>query len=207
MTTSAIADSDGGQSLVVVFDTETTGLPLHPKALLSKQPRIIELGAALMNFDGEIVGTFQQLLNPGELITDEITRITGITNDQLRDQPRFVDVLPELRLFFGRAFAVFAHNLPFDRSLLNFDLERAGCKDFPWPPMEFCTVGLHRAEWGRNPKLTELYEFAMERPLPQTHRALDDVLALAEVVRTLELHSMAYEQRGLSFHQTNQTAS
>lgn len=183
------------KNLIVVFDTETTGLPLHHNAPLDKQPKIIELGAALLDAEGKVVDTFQQLLHPGEEITAEITKITGITNDQLVGQPKFADVLPQLKEFFGRAFAVFAHNLPFDRSLLRFDLRRAGCEDFPWPQDEYCTVGLHRAQWGRNPKLTELYEFAMKKPLPQTHRALDDVMALVEIVQTLELHAMAYEQR------------
>lgn len=180
---------------IIVFDTETTGLPLHPNAPLEKQPKIIELGAALVDFEGNVVDTFQQLLHPGEDITDEITKITGITNDQLKDQPKFVDVLPQLREFFGRGFAVFAHNLPFDKKLIMFDLQRAACEDFPWPKTEYCTIGLHRAQWGRNMKLIELYERTLGKPLPQTHRALDDVQALVEVVVALELHKMAFEQR------------
>lgn len=183
------------KSLVLVFDTETTGLPLHPDAPLEKQPKIIELGAALLDAEGKVVDTFQQLLHPGEDITDEITKITGITNEQLVGQPKFVDVLPQLREFFGRAFAVFAHNLPFDRTLLRLDLRRAACEDFPWPQDEYCTIGLHRSIWGRNMKMTELYQHALNKPLPQTHRALDDVMALVEIVQALELHKMAYEQR------------
>lgn len=181
--------------LIVVFDTETTGLPLHPQAPLEKQPKIIELGAALLDSEGKVIDTFQQLLHPGEDITDEITKITGITNDQLKDQPKFVDVLPQLREFFGRAFAVFAHNLPFDKKLLMFDLQRAACEDFPWPTTEYCTIGLHRSIWGRNMKMTELYEHALNKPLPQTHRALDDVMALVEIIQALELHKMAFEER------------
>lgn len=183
------------KNLIVVFDTETTGLPLHPDAPLDKQPKIIELGAALLDSDGKVVDTFQQLLHPGEEITDEITKITGITNDQLKDQPKFGDVLPQLREFFGRAFAVFAHNLPFDKKLLHYDLRRVGCEDFPWPQQEYCTIGLHRSIWGRNMKMTELYEHALNKPLPQTHRALDDVQALVEIIQALELHKLPYEER------------
>lgn len=183
------------KNLIVVFDTETTGLPLHPDAPLDKQPKIIELGAALLDSDGKVVDTFQQLLHPGEEITDEITKITGITNDQLKDQPKFGDVLPQLREFFGRAFAVFAHNLPFDKKLLHYDLRRVSCEDFPWPQQEYCTIGLHRSIWGRNMKMTELYEHALNKPLPQTHRALDDVQALVEIIQALELHKLPYEER------------
>lgn len=183
------------KNLIVVFDTETTGLPLHPDAPLEKQPKIIELGAALLDIEGNVVDTFQQLLHPGEAISEEITKITSITNEQLETQPKFADVLPQLRAFFGRAFAVFAHNLPFDKKLLVYDLKRAACEDFPWPETEYCTIGLHRSIWGRNMKMTELYEHAMNKPLPQTHRALDDVMALVEIVTALELHKMAFEQR------------
>lgn len=182
--------------LIVVFDTETTGLPLHPDAPLEKQPKIIELGAALLDAEGNVIDTFQQLLHPGQDITDEITKITGITNDMVTSAPKFVDVLPQLREFFGRAFAVFAHNLPFDRTLLKLDLRRAECEDFPWPAQEYCTIGLHRSIWGRNMKMTELYEHALKKPLPQTHRALDDVMALVEIIQALELHKLPFEERG-----------
>lgn len=180
---------------VLVFDTETTGLPLHPSAPLEKQPKIIELGAALLDRDGKVVETLSQLVHPGEDVTEEITRITGITNEMLKDAPRFAEALPALRHIFGQAFAVFAHNLPFDRMMLRNELARLQVLDFPWPPGEYCTVGLHRGEWGKNPKLTELYAATMGRPLPQTHRALDDVQALVEVVVARGLHTMAFEER------------
>jgi len=177
---------------VLVFDTETTGLTLHPDAPLEKQPKIIELGAALLDENGEVVETLSQLINPGEPVTDEITRITGITNDDLKDAPSFAEALPMIQQIFSEAFAVFAHNLPFDKAMLRNDLARIGCLDFPWPKQEYCTVGMHKEMWGRNPKLTELYEFATGQPLPQTHRALDDVMALVQVVTALELHKIAF---------------
>lgn len=183
------------QDLIVVFDTETTGLTLHPDAPLVKQPHIIELGAALVDRNGQVVETLSQLVHPGKEITDEITKITGITNADLVGAPSFEACLPQLRHIFGQAFAVFAHNLPFDKALLHFGLARNKIDDFPWPRQEYCTVGLHKDAWGRNPKLTELYEATMGRPLPQTHRALDDVLALVEVVVALDLHTMAFEER------------
>ena len=178
----------------VIFDTETTGLLLPSKAPLEKQPRIIELGVIVVE-DGKLAGEHNWLIYPECEISAEITKITGITNEQLENQPKFVDVLPQLREFFNKAFAVFAHNLPFDKKLLMYDLKRVACEDFPWPETEYCTIGLHRSIWGRNMKMTELYEHAMNKPLPQTHRALDDVMALVEIVAALELHKMAFEEK------------
>lgn len=183
------------QDLIVVFDTETTGLTLHPNAPIAKQPKIIELGAALVDRNGQVVETLSQLVHPGEAITDEITKITGITNADLVGAPVFGSTLPQLRHIFSQAFAVFAHNLPFDKTMLRNDLARVDCLDFPWPEQEYCTVGIHKEQWGRNPKLIELYAWAIGKPLPQTHRALDDVMALVEVIVALDLHTMAFEER------------
>jgi DNA polymerase III epsilon subunit-like protein len=80
-----------------------------------------------------------------------------------------------------------AHNLPFDRAIMRGELARHGVTDFPWPEREVCTVGLYKEAWGRNPKLLELYEDVLGRPLAQTHRALDDVKALVEIIQSEEL--------------------
>jgi DNA polymerase III epsilon subunit-like protein len=178
--------------LLLGMDFETTNLTLHPKADFRKQPRAIEFGGVLMDMEtGEIVEEASILINPGELITEEITKITGITNDDVKDAPFFTEVLPQLRHLFGQATCMVAHNLPFDRSILQFELMRSNVTDFPWPPRGLCTVGVYKEHWGRNPKLTELYEFIMGKPLEQTHRALDDVKAMMEIIKKEELWLIA----------------
>lgn len=170
------------------FDTETTGLPLHSAAPLAKQPKCIELaGVMLSRDDGRVLGEWTQLFDPGEPLTAEITKITGLHDADLVGQPKFADVLPELRRLFGRASLMIAHNLPFDRAIVGFELARCDVEDFPWPADGICTVGASRAEWGRNPKLSELYARVIGRELVQTHRALGDTHALAEVARELRL--------------------
>jgi len=169
---------------VIVYDTETTGLTIHPKAPLERQPRMIEFGAVLVDAEtGEVVEEASMLIDPEMEIEEQITRITGITPSDLHGQPRFRDVLPELRRLFGEAQGVVAHNLPFDKTILHCELARAECTDFPWPQAELCTVQLFRDEWGRNPKLTELYQHILGEPLAQTHRALDDVRALVRIMK------------------------
>lgn len=168
--------------MIVLLDFETTGLTLHPDAPLAKQPKAIEVGAIVLDpTTGEFVRELSQLINPGEPITAEITKITGITNEQMVGQPTFKEFLPQLREFFAGTTCAVAHNLPFDKSILMHELARLGVKDFPWPQQELCTVGLYKESWGRNPRLIELYPAVMGRPLEQTHRALDDVKALTEI--------------------------
>jgi DNA polymerase III epsilon subunit-like protein len=172
--------------MIIVFDTETTGLPLHASAPLASQPHIIELAAASLDpKSGQVVREFVQLINPGVSISAEITRITGLTDADVSDAPAWAQALPAIAAFFSDATAVVAHNLPFDRALVDFEMRRIEGA-FLWPIKQHCTVGMFRDVWGRNPRLIELYEWSIGRPLEQTHRALDDVHALVEIIRKEE---------------------
>lgn len=174
--------------LALGFDWETTGLNKHPDADLVKQPKAIEFGGALISLEtGEVVDEINILIDPQESVDADIIRITGLTDDQLRGQPTFIAAWPRIRPFFDRAEAMFAHNLPFDKTILNSELNRWGIRDFIFPARGTCTVGLYREQWGRNPKLKELYEHVMGVPLAQTHRALEDVRAMVEIVQKEEL--------------------
>ncbi len=177
--------------MIIVYDTETTGLTLHPDAPVAKRPRMIEFGAVLLDRNGRVVKAASILINPGEQLTAEIVKITGITDEDLKDAPSFAEVLPQLRRIFSEADTVMAHNLPFDKAILRGELARMDVHDFPWPQRELCTVGLYKDQWGRNPRLIELYESVMGKPLAQTHRALDDVHALVEIIQKEELWLMA----------------
>jgi DNA polymerase III epsilon subunit-like protein len=200
---------------VIVFDTETTGLTLPGVASLDQQPRIIELGAARFKRDGSRVAELSQLLMPGIELEDEcanhkasaggdcvkrgalcykkIASINDITKDALTGKPTFKEFLPQLKDFFSGAQTLIAHNAPFDTALLNYDLARAACGDFPMPTEIVCTVSAFahmQGPWKKRnagkPRLIELYEVVMGRPLAQTHRALGDVNALVEVLNKTE---------------------
>lgn len=176
--------------MILVFDTETTGLTLHPDADYRKQPRMIEFGGVLLGARGAVEAELSVLVNPGEPLTPEITKITGITDADLADALPFAEVLPQLRLMFNGATAVVAHNLPFDRAIVQGELRRLNpelATTLRWPAREMCTVGLYAPDWGRNPRLVELYEATMGKPLRQTHRALEDVQALVEIIQQEQL--------------------
>jgi len=175
---------------IIVFDTETTGLTLHPDAPLSKQPKIIEFGAVILE-QGEIVETASILINPQESLTPEITKITGLTDEDLKNEKPFADNYQYLCELFGSCGHVMAHNLPFDRAMILNEVARIpSAIGFPWPERETCTVGLYKEQWGYNPNLRKLYEDVMGKPLAQTHRALDDVKALVEIIQEEELWAL-----------------
>lgn len=93
----------------VILDTETTGLD-HTR------DKVIELGmVAFIYADGvigDIVGVYSALREPTVEISDEITRITGITADMVAGQSIDLD---EVAAFIQDADLVIAYNAKFDR--------------------------------------------------------------------------------------------
>lgn len=96
----------------VVFDLETTGL--SPWA----GDEIVEIGAMKV-FGDQIdeVNIFHSMVNPRRLISEEATRINGITNEMVATAPFFDEVFPKFLDFVGTAYLV-AQNAKFDMSFL-----------------------------------------------------------------------------------------
>jgi DNA polymerase-3 subunit epsilon len=121
------------QAQFVVVDLETTG-PKPGKAAIT------EIAAVQIN-NGELCNEFHTLINPGHHVPSVITRLTGITDDMLRDQPRIDDIFPQLHNFLGPSIIV-AHNADFDVRFLNFDAQRLLSTPLLNPSL--CTIRLAR---------------------------------------------------------------
>jgi DNA polymerase III epsilon subunit-like protein len=170
--------------ITLIFDTETTGLVKHPLAKDSIQPQIIEWAGILVDENAEVIQELELLINPGCPLPQEITKITGLTDEDLADKPSFKEVARLIQNMFEMADALLAHNLPFDSNMMKLELRRLGLlESWPWPRLNICTVQEHAEEWGYRPKLKELYEWYTGQPLDQKHRALDDVRTLAIVAK------------------------
>lgn len=176
-----------------IFDTETTGLTRHPEASIDDQPRVIEFGGILT--DGkQVLEEFEFKCNPGVPLEAIITKITGLTDADLRDKPPFMAYADEIRSYFLKGRGRIAHNLSFDRDLLYYECVRSGKRlldigyytDDPGGSLtvEICTVEQAFFEYGRNMKLQELIEI-IKGEYVQKHRALDDVLQLFDVAKFL----------------------
>ena len=78
-----------------VFDLETTGL------LITKD-RIVQIAVIKLFEDGH-TETFNELVNPGQNIPEEIAAIHGITNEMVADAPSFQNLAPRLLEFIGNS--------------------------------------------------------------------------------------------------------
>ena len=170
---------------MIVFDLETTGLPKAEGSDLDIQPKIIEFGAIKID-DNEFkeVDRFEFLCNPGHELDPKITKITGITDEMLKDQKPFIAHFKDLAKFFLGESHLSAHNLTFDRQILRFELERADkITKFPWPTEHICTMEIGKSVWGKFRKLAEIYHEATGTEHMSAHRSLADVEATIEVLK------------------------
>lgn len=167
----------------LVFDTETTGLVLPECAAAQRQPRCIEFYGAIVE-DGEILNELEFICDPGEPLSPEITKITGLTTEDVKGKPPFGDYAQRLIDLASQAEVVVAHNLTFDRVIINSEFARLG-ERFPWPGKSVCTV--EATEWlvGRRMSLPELFEWITKEKTSHAHRARGDVQILIRCWRWL----------------------
>ncbi len=175
---------------MIFFDTETTDLIKNVALPLDRQPRIIEIGCIR---EPAVKGKslhFSSLFNPGIKLKPIITKITGLTDEDLEDSPKFHEELESLYEFFRGEDTMVAHNMPFDFQMLLMELKRQSAEyKFPWPSNHIDTIELAKPFYnGKFIKLIKLYEDLIG-PYKQTHRAIDDADMLRNVYHALMVKS------------------
>jgi len=103
----------------IVLDTETTGLSAE------SGDRIIELGCVEL-LNRKLTGNNLHLyFNPGRDSHEDALKVHGISNEFLKDKPRFEDVAEDILQYLQGA-EIIIHNAAFDVGFLNKELELTG---------------------------------------------------------------------------------
>ncbi|MHA8262957.1 exonuclease domain-containing protein [Lactobacillaceae bacterium Melli_B3] len=101
-----------------VVDLETTGNSTH------EDNRIIQFSCALVQ-NNKIIKVYSTDVNSETEIPTRITKLTGITNDEIKSAPTFKAIADKIyKLLSGTVFV--AHNVNFDFPFLNHELKRVG---------------------------------------------------------------------------------
>ena len=107
----------------IILDTETTGLSADGG------DRVIEIGCVEM-VSRKLTGNNKHFyLNPERDSHEEAFKVHGISNEFLRDKPKFIVVAAELMDYLQGA-EVIIHNAPFDVGFLNKELALIGMPVF-----------------------------------------------------------------------------
>ena len=150
---------------VVVLDSETTGL--SP----GYGDRAIEIGAVRIE-DGEVVGCFQALMNPGRRIGSFIEGYTDITNRMLKDASPCKEVMHDFADFIN-GYNLVAHNASFDKRFLDAELSKISRS---YSGQFACSMLMSRRIYqdAPNHKLGTLIDYANIPSDGDFHRALYD---------------------------------
>lgn len=165
------ADETSISGTFVVVDIETTGLSPN-------NDEIIEIGAVKVN-NYSIVDKFDTFVKPLKGIPANITKLTGISNDMVKDAPSIEVAIHKFKEFAGNNVLV-AHNAGFDISFLRKAAEKF---DIYLTDIIIDTLALTRLLFPglKNYKLDTVTKY-LDILLENHHRASDDAEATAYIL-------------------------
>ncbi len=165
----------------VVLDVETTGLQ-------PSRQRIIEIAVARFS-GGVMANRWESLCSPGRRVPAYITKLTGIDDDLLSDAPAFESIADTAVALLTDAVIV-GHNVEFDLSFLNAELERAGRSPIVNDRVDTLALATRLLPGLRKPTLSVLAERlgVSSQPKPR-HRAGPDAVLTGMVAVTLLEHA------------------
>jgi DNA polymerase-3 subunit epsilon len=164
------------QASFAVVDVETTGT--SPR----RGDRVIEIAVVGLDSTGVRL-LYHSLINPGLPVPRWVGTLTGITNEMLRDRPRFAEIADDLlAALAGRVFV--AHNAGFDWAFVSSELWAA--RDLRLDGPRLCTVRLAKrlVPGLKSRGLDSLARF-FGIEIQQRHRAQGDAGATAQVLERL----------------------
>ena len=191
---------------VLVFDVETSGLlPKKTEDVpIEKLPHILQLSYIVFETDGwkvSKVGNYYVNVEKHVEISQKITELTGITREMCNSGSSIVNVLKEFCDEYMQCDLIVAHNIYFDRNMIQLEISRNKEK-LPSHYVEnvfsrnfekenfktnYCTMYNGRnicnikkvndkgETYVKCPKLSELYEHLFEEPVHgNLHNSLVD---------------------------------
>lgn len=160
----------------IIFDTETTGIG-HQEG-----HRIIEIGAIEMVDRIPTGRTFHKYLDPEDKeVEPGAFNVHGLSNERLKGEPFFRDILPEFLEFFGEGILV-AHNASFDIGFFNAELDRVEQPPIdPERVVDTLAIARRKFPGGKNSLDNLCSRFGISNAHRKLHGALLDSELLADV--------------------------
>lgn len=160
---------------IVWFDLETSGVN-------TEEDRIVEIACLKINPDGTRE-TKVTLINPEIDIPLEASSVHGITNETVKDSPKFKQIAVSLREWFKDCDLGSYNGNNFDIPLLSAELVRAGLEPIDWNPNLLDALSLYRHLFPNT--LSDVYKRLTGKELEGAHGALADVEATFEIAEIL----------------------
>ena len=158
---------------VAVIDFETTGLPT------SRSAEILEIGIVLLDPDESTIGVTSTLIRPRLGVPPDVSRLTGLVDQDVRTKPTLSMVREDVRDLLGDRVLV-AHQADFERHFLERDIHAGFGTASYLDTQEILALTHPDAPDLRLETFTQLLLGRAER-----HRAQDDAIDAVAVLAAL----------------------
>jgi DNA polymerase-3 subunit epsilon len=156
---------------IVFFDVETTGVDVE-------KDRILELSALKFHPNGESEELYL-LINPTVPISEEATSKHGFSNEDLKDKPKFNEVVDQILEFYDESDLGGHNSNHFDIQMLVAEIKRCG---YTYDIEKVKMVDTRKIYLRNNPKeLEHLYQEYTGKVLENAHSAKADIIATVEI--------------------------
>jgi len=170
---------------VLVFDTETSGLPIKGAKVSSETwPYIVQFSFVFIDTDTGNHEAHDYIIKGPFTIDEDAVKIHGITKRRSDECGfDFRDVFEIFKLYLDRSEFIVAHNIDFDLNMLRVECLRRGVEfEDSKLPVTYCTMKknvdrcglLNERGYAKYPKLSELYDHFFHREVKSLHNSLVD---------------------------------
>ena len=177
--------------MILVFDTETTGLPTNDPLDDPAQPWPVQLGAVLIDpaNDFHVVSTLNTIVRPPVtcVYSERAVATHGLTPEMVEAKGLPHDVAYELLYTMARkADVISAYNIAFDKKIMEAARLRTNPElAFFADRTELCAMIATQRRLGFRAKLGAAYKKLTGKEPMNAHDAMGDVLMTVEILKAL----------------------
>lgn len=179
-----------------VFDTETTGF-VEREWPIEVQPYIVQFSGILLELQPDKtlkeVDRIDAFVKPPISIPFGASQVHGIYDKDVADKGLIADQIDTFLSYLNSADMVVGHNIEYDESVINYELQRLGRRGDYHPQKTLCTMKSTvdfcalpgRGIGFKFPKLNELYKKLFGEYFEWAHSAIYDVEATVRALQKL----------------------
>ena len=181
---------------IFVFDTETTGF-VEREGPLEVQPYIVQFSGILLELQSDKtlieIDRIDAYVKPPISIPFWASQVHGIYDKDVVDKWPISEQIHRFLSYLNGADIVVGHNIEYDESVMNYELQRLGRRWDYNPQKTLCTMKTTvdfcaipgRGIGYKFPKLNELYKKLFGEYFEWAHSAIYDVEATVRVLQKL----------------------
>lgn len=170
----------------------------------SEGDRLVEIGCIELENHMPTGRTYHQYINPERDVPAEAVAVHGLTQEKLKDEPTFGEIVGDFLDFIGSDSKLIAHNAEFDVKFINAELKMFGFPSVE-PKRVIDTLLMARQKFPGSP--ANLDALCRRFNIDNTERTLHGALLDSELLAEVYLELLGGRQRGLEIEPERKTST